>query len=283
MIDIRDRDGSPACVTRSNGSRTALPSRMRPEELLDELVDALAESGPLELDVTEAAWLSSIRSAESGVAAADGGSSPTSVRRAEQSIGELKRFFGGTDDGTRADWIVLPFLLLLLLVALFLAICMSPLLLLVVLIKGFKQRYVGDVREAATGLELPDRLLFAHTVNAARSEVSSAVRARLGAYVHPVLIATDRRLALAQPPTLLPRRSGRFAVVWEVPYSRIRAFSTRTGFSRELVTIQTSEREITFKLPSVEGYALVAILKRRAPEAFTDSVASSAEVAVAAS
>jgi hypothetical protein len=236
--------------------------------------------------VTPTAWLSSISSAELGIAAADDGSSPTKVRRVEHSIRELRRFFGGSDDYTWVDSIALLFFLPFVPVALFQAICFSPFLLGWALIAGFKRRYVEDVREVATGLELPDRLLFAHPVNAARSELRSAVRARLGAYVHPVLIATDRRLVLARPPSLLVRRSGRFAVAWEVPYSRIRSFSSRTvaggQYGREVVIVQTPERDITYKLPLHEGTALVAILRWRATEAFADSPASSAPVAVAA-
>lgn len=285
MIEIRDTN---AMVTRLRDAErrfekgASVPHATR--ELLNELLDGLAESGPLELGVTPEAWLSSISSAELGIAAADDSLSAKAVRQSEQSIRELRRFFGGSDDLTWVDWIVLLVFLPFLPMALFQAVCLSPFWLPAVLIKAFKRRHVPDVREVATGLELPDRLLFAHAVKASRPEVGSALRAKLGAYVPPVLIATDQRLVLARPPSLLPRQPGQFAVAWDVPYSRIRSFSSRTvaGGGSEVVTVQTPEREITYKLPLYEGTAMVAILKRRAAEAFPDSVASSARVAVEA-
>jgi hypothetical protein len=280
MIDICD---AATMVTRLREAERQFekgaPVPHAASELLDELLDALADSGPLELHVTPEAWLGSIRSAERGIAAADDGSSPKSVRRAKRSIRELKRLFGARDSA-REVLLLLPLVLL--------AILMLPLVLAVMLIERLTRRYVPDARKVATELGLPDRLLFAHAVKAARSEVKSTARARSGAYVHPVLVATDRRLVLAQSPIEVPVGSGqqRFAVGWEIPYCRIRSFATETIFrgddEREVVTIQAAEREIIYKMPNGAGKALAAILSRRAPEAVNGPVAPSARVAITA-
>jgi hypothetical protein len=97
-------------------------------------------------------------------------------------------------------------------------------------------------------------------------------RARFGAYVRPVLVATDWRLFLAEPSTELPVPwdQQHFSIAWEVSYSRIQAItSTSVGGESpmEVVSIQTPERAITYKMPGGEGKALLAILRRRAPEA----------------
>jgi hypothetical protein len=271
MVDVLDAKPMFIRLRDAQGRfERGAPVPLAARELLDELVDALADSGPLELQVTPEAWLASIKSAEAGIAAADDGTSPKSVRRAMRSIRELKRFFGGRHL-TWYDFLFLP-------VGLAVVIWVLPLVVVFVLIE---KRYVPDARKVAVGLEMPDRLLFAHAVRAARSEVQSAARARLGAYVHPVLIATDRRVVLAQPPSERPARFGqhRFAVGWEVAYRHIRSFSSKTiqrgDAEEESVSIQTSEREITYELPSSAGKALAGILKRRIPKALDGHVASS--------
>ena len=201
MIDIRDAEAMVIRLRDAQGRfEKGAPVPYAVRALLDELVDALADSGPFELDVTSAAWLSSVRSAERGIAAAVDGSSPKAVRRAKRSIRELKGFFGEND----WTWIgcifvlfLLPVLVPLVAFGLFEAVCMaivmSPFFLLWLLVKWLINRYIPstraakvkppDVREVASGLELPDRLLFALEVNVPRPGVNSAGRARSRACV----------------------------------------------------------------------------------------------------
>ncbi len=276
MIDIRDANGMVARlrdVQRRFEKGAPVPHAAR--ELLVELLDALADSGPIELGVTPTAWLDSIDWAERGITAADASPSPKTVRQTKRSIRELKAFFGQRD-WIWSDWLVLPFVALFLLSQL---IFMGPVLLPVfVLIYVFERRYIPNAREVAIGLELPERLLFAHAVKRARSEAPSATRARLGAYVHPVLIATDRRVVLAQPSSERPFRSRqhRFAVGWEIPHPYIQSFSAHTTPKGEEVTvsIQTAEREVTQQMPGSVATALLDILKRRIPEGLDRSWAS---------
>ncbi len=278
MIDVRN---APAMVNRLGDAHRRFekggPVPRVARVLLEELVDALAESGPLELGLTSGTWLRGIDAAERGIAAASQRASRKSVRRAKQAVGELKEVFGGT---TRANCVLVP-------IALVIALFLLPFLLVVLVVASFMERYVPDARKVAAGLELPERVLFACAVRASRSEVSSAARARFGAYVHPVLIATDRGLLLARPPSELPAeaRERAFAVAWEVAYSRVQSFSSRTGgnseCANEVVTIQTRERKISYQMPCDDGKALLAILTRRAPEVPVISAAP-ADFAVAA-
>jgi hypothetical protein len=193
------------------------------------------------------------------------------VRRAKKSIRELKRLFGDRD----RSWTHWLALLLVWLVLASAAVFALPFVPLAVLIEMVKKRYVPDVRKVVTSLDLRDRALFARAVKTTASAQRSATRARFGAYVHPVLIATDRRLVLAEPSSELPVPGDQqhFSIGWEVSYSRIRSITSKTigGESpMELVSIQTPERAIAYKLPGTEGKALLAILRRRAPEAADD-------------
>lgn len=96
MVDVLDAKPMFIRLRDAQGRfERGAPVPLAARELLDELVDALADSGPLELQVTPGAWLAGIKSAEAGIAAADDGTSPKSVRRAKRSIRGLKRFFGG--------------------------------------------------------------------------------------------------------------------------------------------------------------------------------------------
>jgi hypothetical protein len=118
--------------------------------------------------------------------------------------------------------------------------------------------------------------LFARAVKATASAQRSATRARFGAYVHPVLVATDRHLVLAEPSSELPVPwdQQHFSIAWEVSYSRVRSITSKTvgGESpMEVVSIETPERAITYKMPCSEGKALLAVLRRRAPEALDKS------------
>jgi hypothetical protein len=138
-------------------------------------------------------------------------------------------------------------------------------------------RYHPDASRLVSRLDLPDRLLLAHVVDAPRREVSSVVRA-LGTYVHPVLIATDRRLILVRAKWNRLGRSSRrgLRIVWELPYTDVRSFSSRsTGdkLTREtVVNVKAADREISHKLSPAGATALVAILKRRAPAALAEPV-----------
>jgi hypothetical protein len=151
--------------------------------------------------------------------------------------------------------------------------------------------YEPNVRDAVTALDLADRQLFAHAVDAADSEEKPKVRAPFGAYIRPVLIATDRRLVLARArsrPGKTDRRE--FELAWEILYADIRSFSTWNtageyprGFwkafgdfladrpdPKEVIAVQARHREITYELVPVEGRALAAILKHRLREACTE-------------
>jgi hypothetical protein len=113
-------------------------------------------------------------------------------------------------------------------------------------------------------------------VNPSASEVNSSVRPRFGAYIHPVLIATDRRLVLARPVDELLRRpsSSDFDFAWEIPYTDITTFSS-TGVggdsANQIVTVHSRGRELSYIFGATDTGTLVAILKRRVPEAFTES------------
>lgn len=257
-------------------------------ELLRELANALHDSGPLELGVTPARWLGAVRAADRGLASADAGPSRTTDRRAKRSFRQLERFFSGKRERlSRA-------------VALSVVALMIGIQILIVVVSHHKVRallwtsgaiaalYVlgfaiercePNIKHAGTWLDLPDRQLFAHSVKASPSEVGSFVRAKLGMYIRPVLIATDRRLVLARPANGIPDRSNgnEFAFAWEILYRDITVFSSKTTGGENpttLVSVQSRTREISYKFPGSHGEALVAILKRRAPEAFTESAAS---------
>ena len=270
MIDVRDAKAMLARLRDvQRGFEKGGPVPHIARDLLSDLVDALADSGPLELSVSPSEWLSSMTSAERGLAAADDPSSTKAVRRAQRSIRALRRFFG---DGswTWRDWLALPFLLAFWAMML---IWVVPLIALCLLIEKASKRYHPDVRKTVTWLDLSDRVLFAHPVKGTRFAASSPARVRLGAYVHPVLVATDRRLILAAPSSELPVPSDRqrFSIAWEIPYPCLRSCSSKTVNSgeNEVVTIETLERTIAYKMPRAESNALMAILKRRAPERST--------------
>ena len=206
MIDIRDSKQVLAALLEAKRSfENGAPVPYKVRELLNELAEALADSGPFELDVLSSTML--------------------------------------------------PFAV--------------PLGLVALLIDHFiTQRYLPHVRKVLTTLELPDRVLFAHVVGASRAPACSPLRARFGAYVHPVLVATDRRLLLAEPASDLPvhRDEQRFSITWEIPYSRIRSAASRASCDNQVVTVNTDERISEYKLPSREGEALVAVITRHAPE-----------------
>ena len=277
MIDIRDSKqvlGALLEAKRSFENGAPVPYKVR--ELLNELAEALADSGPFELDVLSSTWLDRIESAKRGAAA-------ESVRATRRAIRELTQFFGGRD-WTWFDRFLMPFLLVLVLTMLPFAV---PLGLVALLIDHFiTQRYLPHVRKVLTTLELPDRVLFAHVVGATRPPACSPLRARFGAYVHPVLVATDRRLLLAEPASDLPvhRDEQRFSTTWEIPYSRIRSAASRASCDSQIVTVNTDERISEYKLPSREGEALVAVITHRCqlsgpeivPEYATGAVTSSA-------
>jgi hypothetical protein len=268
VIDVRDGDavlGRLRQAERAFERGAPVPSAAR--ELLDELADVLADSGPLELGVTAWLWLSGVESAREGSEAGhDAEQSRKAVRLAKKSIRELKPLFGG-HCLTWYDWLWLPWVVL---VALPTLICVLPVLPLVLLIGLVKKRYLPSVRQVASALELEDRALFAHPVSA--SAVNSARRTRLRAFVHPVLVATKTHLLLADPFSELPVRPDQqhFSIAWELPYARIQSFSSRTlrTGETELVTVTAPRYDLAYKLPAQEGRALIAILKRRAPEAF---------------
>jgi hypothetical protein len=84
MVDVLD---AKAMLARLHDAQRRFekgaPVPLAARELLDELVDALADSGPLELQVSPGAWLASIKSAQAGIRAADDGTSPKNARRAK--------------------------------------------------------------------------------------------------------------------------------------------------------------------------------------------------------
>jgi len=84
------------------------------------------------------------------------------------------------------------------------------------------------------------------------------------AYVHPVLVATDRRVLLAEPARGLPARphAQRFSITKEVPHARIRTVATRISCDSQTVAIDSDE----CKMPSNDARAIVAIIVRHAPE-----------------
>jgi hypothetical protein len=126
------------------------------------------------------------------------------------------------------------------------------------------RRYLPDVRKVVMTLELPDRVLFAHPVRTTRSLACSPLRARLGAYLHPVLVATDRRVLLAEPASELPVQPDqqRFSITREVSYSRIRSAAIRVSCVTQVLAIDSDE----YKISGDDAKALVAIITRHAPE-----------------
>jgi len=270
VIDVRDGNavlGGLRHAERAFERGAPVPSATR--ELLDELADALADSGPLQLGVTASRWLSGIDSARQGAEAGhDAEPSRKAVRRTKKSIRELKPLFG-RHCLTWYDWLWLPWSVLVVVLILILALPILPLVMLTGLVK---KRYVPNAREVVRALEVEDRALFAHPVSATRSAVTSPKRARLGAYVHPVLIATKTHLLLAEPSSELPVRPDQqhFSIAWELPYVRIQSFSSTAlspGGTR-LVTVKARQHDVAYKLPADDGEALKAIFRRRAAEAF---------------
>jgi hypothetical protein len=272
VIDVRDAKAMLARLSDvQRGFEKGGPVPHTARDLFSDLIDALADSGPFELCVRSSEWLASITSAERGLAAADDPSSTKAVRRAKRSIRDLRRFFGDKR-WTWRDWLALPFLLLF---GALMAIWLVPLLALCLLIAKACKRYHPDVRKTVTRLDLPDRALFADPVKGTSFTASSPARVRIGAYIHPVLVATDRRMLLAEPSSELPAPSDRqrFSIAWEIPYPRIRSCSIGdfNGGENATVIIEVRERTIAYKMPSDDSKALMAILKRRAPEAFDES------------
>ena len=268
MIDVRDGDALLGRLRQAERAfERGAPVPIAARELLDELADVLADSGPLELGVTASRWLSSVESARQGAEAGhDAEQSRKAVRLAKKSIRELKPLFGG-HNLTWYDWLWLPWVVL---VALLTLLCVLPILPLIVLISVVQKRHLPSVRQVVSALEVEDRALFAHPV--AASAVNSGKRTRLRAYVRPVLVATKTHLLLAEAFSELPVGTDQqhFSIAWELPYARIQSFSSRTlgTGDTELVTMRAPRHDLAYKLPAQEGNALIAILKRRAPEAF---------------
>jgi hypothetical protein len=261
MIDIRDKKQVLAALRQAKRSfEKGAPVPYEARELLDELAEALAGTGPFELGVSSCRWLERIDWAKRGLAAANDHSSAKAVRRTRAAIHELTRSFGGMD-WTWIERLMMPFVIV---ATLYTVICMLVFVPLIVLVILFRKRYLPDVRKVVTTLELPDRVLFAQPVRATRVPACSPRRARFGAYVHPVLVATDRRVVLAEPTSDLPARRDRqrFSITWEASYSRIRAIGTRVRCDSQIVAIDTDE----YKMPRDEARALVAIITRHAPE-----------------
>ena len=91
MIDIRDSKQVLAALLEAKRSfENGAPVPYEVRELLNELAEALADSGPFELDVLSSTWLDRIESAKRGAAA-------ESVRATRRAIRELTQFFGGRD------------------------------------------------------------------------------------------------------------------------------------------------------------------------------------------
>lgn len=288
MIDIRDRD---AVVARLRDAQRRFekggPVPHASGQLLGELADALAESGPLEMNVPSSSWLSAVRTAERGVANTDAEPSSKTVRRAKRSLRELELFFSGKDTwrgklvlpGAIAILVVIPALIVVGSHDKLRAVLWTAGVIAALCVLGFLwDRYEPDVKRAATWLDLPDRQLFAHPVKASTSDVKSFARAKLGAYVRPVLVATDRRLVLARPVNEIPGQSdsSEFELAWQLLYSDITSFSSKSAGGEspdEIVTVRSPERQVSYKLDPADGKALVAVLKRRAPEAFSESAA----------
>jgi hypothetical protein len=255
MIDIRDKKQVLAALRQAKRRfEKGAPVPYEVRALLNELAEGLADSGPFELGVLSSTWLDSTDSANRGVA-------EESVRAARRAIRELTHSFGGRD-WSRLDCVVMPFAFVLVLPTLMFAI---PLVLVGLLINHFiTRRYLPDVRKVVTTLELPDRVLFAYPVRTTGSLACSPLRARFGSYVHPVLVATDRRVLLAEPPSDLPVQPDRqrFSITREVSYSRIRSAAIRVSCVTQVLAIDTDE----YKISGDEAKALVAIITRHAPE-----------------
>lgn len=268
VIDVRD---SKAVLGRLRRAERAFergaPVPIAARELLDELADALADSGPLELRASTSCWLSGVDSARTGAEAANDSEQPRkAVRHARKSIRELKALFGG-HSMTWYGWLWVPWVALVVGLTL---IFVLPMLLLVTLIDWVKRRYLPSVRQVVSALEVEDRALFAHTVSATGPAVKSTKRIRLRAYVHPVLVATRTHLLLAEPSSERPVRPDQqhFAIAWELPYARIQSFSSRALWTGETeLNVRAPQHHVAYKLPTDEGAALVAILNRHAPEA----------------
>ena len=265
------------------------PMPIATREFLRELADALADSGPRELGVPADRWLKAVRTADRAVAGVDSKASSKAARSVKRSIRELERSFSGKN--TRRINVLRVFGLAVLIgfpaaivagshdkirAALWIAGVIAALTVL-----GFViHRYEPNVNEAGTWLGLPDRQLFAHSVKAPPSELKSYARAKLGMYIHPVLIATDRRLVLARPVNEVPGRpdSDRFEFAWEIPYRDITTFSsltTRGESPTTTVSVHSPGRDVSYTLPPEDGKALAAIIERRASEAMTESAAAS--------
>lgn len=250
----------------------------------DELADALNDSGPLELGVTSAEWLNAIHVADRG-AGANAKPSGKTVRSAKRTIRELERCFSRKDTWrSKASGLFSLAVLIGIPTAIVIgshdklrAILWTAAVTAALVALGFLiDRYEPNVKQAGTWLDLPDRLLLAHSVKVPASELKSFARAKLGTYVRPVLIATDRRLLLARPANEAPGQpdSNQFELAWEIPYRDITIVSSRSTGGESpatVVTVQTPGRDIQPRAAHGRREGLVTILKRRAPEAATAS------------
>ncbi len=291
MIDIRDAN---AMVTRLRGAQLRFergaPVPRPARELLNELGEALADSGPLELDVTADKWLKAVRAAARGVETGDANPSSKTVRRTQHSLRELELFFARKDPwwlnliGSVCGIVglLIPVAIVVgshdkLRALMWTAIVIGGLTLLGCLDEIYARRYKPSTRAASRWLNLPDRQLFALVVSA--DSIDRARPQGSPLYVHPVLLATDRRLVLARAAHAAPGSTGRheFEFGWQILYSDITALSSKTTGGdnpKQVVTVKSHTREISYKLEPADGKALAAILTHRAPEASTESAAS---------
>lgn len=295
MVDVSDR-GAIVAALRDAQRRfeKGAPVPRVAEELLRELADALANSGPSELGVTSEAWLAAVDAAALGIANTDAEPPSPTVRRAKRSLRKLDLFFRRKH--TWGDY-----LLLLLAVAIVIgppiaivvsshdkpkAAVLSAVVIAALFVSAFLIGRNGlDAEKVGTQLDLPDRQLFAHAVKASDSEANSFAHAKF------VLIATDGRLVLARAANELSGRSdgNEFRLAGEIAYRDITTFSTFSTYAdspdittfsstitggdspNEIVTVHSREREVSYRLPSDDGKALVANIRRRAPEVFGGS------------
>ncbi|MGN6868665.1 MAG: hypothetical protein ACTHMY_09710 [Solirubrobacteraceae bacterium] len=284
MLDVRDRSSILAAL-RDAGRRfeKGAPPPLVVRDLLHELADALADSGPFELDVQSGAWLGAVAAANRGVASLGELSPSRASRQTGRSIRELQWFFARKQGwGSRiAAWGCAGYLVAVFLVGIPIAIIEkstnkpAAALLVVAAIAAIAGalflwgRYQPNPRKVATWLDLPDRILFAHVVKAPW-EVKSFIREILGTYVHPVLIATDRRVLLARPTSerLVNGAEQQFELSWESVYAGISSVSSKsTGgeHPEQTVTMLTRGRALEYVMKTDDSMAFIAILERYMP------------------
>lgn len=243
-VDVRDWDATVAAIreTRRRFEKGAPPPRAA-VELLSQLYDQLADSGPLELGHRwgDGAWALALEICQQAHQCAESGCSPKAARRVRSALATLEAFFADSRwwlwwwrSGSTVDkamhMIYAPLTIPLLIV-------LWPLLALGGKGGARRRNVLSDPGSAAVSLELRGRLLFA-----------AATDDRL-------IVTTDRGIVIAR------RETTGLRVECEISF---RALIAKKTSDTNHLTVFTTDRSSSYAVDSAD---LVKILQLRAPDA----------------